>query len=139
MGTFTISSGVRSNVTYEAAELVRDIVAEYGPTFTEEDLGVTQSFFEKSQARRLESLGAKLGTLNLIADYGLPYDFSAQFVEDVKSLTVEDIQALADELISVNGMYYVIVGDAETQMPRLSELGFGEPVLINEYVDALTE
>ena len=139
MGTFTISSGVRSNVTYEAAELVRDIVTEYGPTFTEEDLGVTQSFFEKSQARRLESLGAKLGTLNLIADYGLPYDFSAQFVEDVKALTVEDIQALADELISVNGMYYVIVGDAETQMPRLSELGFGEPVLINEYVDALTE
>ena len=114
-------------------------MTDYGPTFTEEDLAVTQSFFEKSQSRGLESLEAKLGTLNLIADYGLPYDFAAQFVEDVKALTVEDIQALADELISVNGMYYVIVGDAETQMERLTELGFGEPVLINDYVDALTE
>ena len=60
VGTFSIFSGVRSNVTLEAARLVRDIMADYAETFTENDLQVTQSFFTKSQARRFESLNAKL-------------------------------------------------------------------------------
>ena len=45
----------------------------------------------------------------------------------------------AGAFIRPDQMNYVIVGDAETQLERLAELGFGEPVLINEAVDALSE
>ncbi|MFN3314545.1 MAG: M16 family metallopeptidase, partial [Hyphomonas sp.] len=137
-GTFSIFSGVRSNVTLEAIALIREIMADYAATFTEEDLDVTVSFFTKSQARRFESLGAKLNALSDIADYGLPYDYVARQIEAVEALNVEDVQALAGRLIQPDAMHYVIVGDAETQMPRLTELGLGEPVLINDAVDALT-
>ena len=139
VGTFTIGSGVRSNVTLEAALLVRDIMRDYAETFTEQDLEVTKSFFTKSQARGLESLGAKLNVISNIADYGLPNDYAAQEVAEVEALTVEEVQALAASLIRPDAMNYVIVGDAETQLARLSELGFGEPILINEAVDALSE
>lgn len=137
-GTFSVFSGVRSNVTLEATQLVREIMADYAATFTQEDLGVTRSFFTKSQARRFESLGAKLNALSDIADYDLPYDYVAQQIEAVEALSVEDVQALASRLIQPDAMHYVIVGDAETQLPRLTELGLGEPVLINDAVDALT-
>ncbi|MEQ8935575.1 MAG: pitrilysin family protein, partial [Amphiplicatus sp.] len=67
-GDFRVQSGVRSNVTLEAAELIRDILKDYGATFTEDDLAVTKSFLLKSQARAFESLGAKLGLIGAIAD-----------------------------------------------------------------------
>ncbi len=139
VGVFSIGSGVRSNVTLEAAALVKDIMTDYAATFTENDLEVTQSFTSKSQARRFESLGAKLRVLSDIADYDLPYDYAAQQVAAVEALTVEQVQSLATEYIRPEAMNFVIVGDAETQLARLSELGFGDAILINEAVDALSE
>ncbi len=137
-GTFMIFSGVRSNVTLEATQLVRDIMADYASTFTQEDLDVTRGFFIRSQARRFESLGAKLDVLSEIAGYDLPNDFVVQQVAAVEALTLPEIQALAGKLIRPDAMNYVIVGDAATQLPRLKSLGFGDPVVINEAVDALT-
>lgn len=139
VGTFTISSGIRSNVTLEAATLVRDIMADYAETYTENDLDVTKSFFVKSQARRFESLGAKLNVLSDIADYDLPYDYVARQIEAVEALTLDQVQALARRHIRPGEMNLVIVGDAETQAAGLTELGFGEPVMINDRVDALSE
>lgn len=137
-GTFMIFSGVRSNVTLEATQLIRDIMADYASSFTQQDLDVTRGFFIRSQARRFESLGAKLEVLSEIAGYGLPNDFVVQQVAAVEALTLPEIQALAGRLIRPDAMNYVIVGDAETQLPRLTTLGFGDPVVINEAVDALT-
>ncbi|MGY6551414.1 MAG: M16 family metallopeptidase [Erythrobacter sp.] len=137
-GNFVISSGVRSNVTLEATELVRQIMADYPATFTQDDLDVTQSFFIKSQTRRFETLGAKLAALSDIAEYGLPNDFVARQIELVEALSVADVRALAGRLIRPDSMHYIIVGDAETQLPRLARLGLGDAVLINDAVDGLS-
>lgn len=74
-GPFVISSGVRSNITYEAAELVKQILEDYPSTFSGEDLEVTKSFMVKSNARKFETLGAKLDMLSQISDYGYDYDY----------------------------------------------------------------
>ena len=58
-GPFTISSNVRSNVTYESAQLVKDILDNYGQNFNETDLEVTKSYLIKSSARSFETLGSK--------------------------------------------------------------------------------
>lgn len=130
-GDFLVSSGVRSNVTYEATALVKEILEDYGATFTEEDLEVTKSFLLKSKARAFETLGAKLGVLESIADYGLPYDYVRRQDEIVEAMTVERIKVLADNYLRPDAMNYVIVGDAESQAARLTELGFGEPVMLD--------
>ncbi|PZX54958.1 M16 family metallopeptidase [Algoriphagus chordae] len=69
-GPFSISSGVRSNVTYESAQLVKDILTNYAATYTPEDLETTQSFMIKSNARAFETAGAKLAMLENISEYG---------------------------------------------------------------------
>ncbi|WDI32369.1 pitrilysin family protein [Hyphococcus flavus] len=129
-GAFSISSNIRSNVTFEAAALVKDILENYGATFTEEDLDVTKSFLLKSKARAFETLGAKLGVLQNIADYDLPYDYVRRQDEIVEAMTVERIQELADSYITPDAMNYIIVGDAATQAESLTELGFGAPVML---------
>ena len=138
-GVFQLSSNIRTNVTLEAAALAKSIIADYGDTFTEEDLDVTKGFLLKSKARAFETLGAKLGMLENIADYGMPHDYVRLQDETIEEMTVERIQELASELLTPDAMNYVIVGDAETQAPRLEALGFGEAELINDRVNASIE
>ena len=47
-------------------------------------------------------------------------------------MTVDRIKALAQKYLNANKMIWLVVGDAKTQLPRLKELGFGDPVLINK-------
>ncbi|MCS6625090.1 insulinase family protein [Roseibacterium beibuensis] len=136
LGDYALRSSVRSNVTPEAATLARDIMRDYGATFTPEDLDVTRSALSRSRARAFESAGAKLGVLEAIGDYGLPVDYLSHEAEVVQSMTVEQIQALADRLIDTDAMVYVVVGDAASQEARLEALGYGEPIRINDRLEA---
>jgi len=136
VGEFVISSGVRANVTLEAADLVVDILRDYPATFTEEDLAVTKSFLVKSKARSTESLNAKLNVLQAISEYGLPADYLVEETEIVETMTLERIRELAETHIRPDAMNYIVVGDAETQAGRLTELGYGEPVMVKAEVDA---
>ncbi len=133
-GAFQISSGVRTNVTLESAALVKQIMEEYPSTFTETDLATTKSFLLKSNARRFETLGAKLNMLYNVSTYGWEADYVKEREQIVRDITIEDISELALEYANPNKMIYVVVGDADTQMYRLEELGFGKPVLVNEVV-----
>ncbi len=131
-GPFTISSGVRTNVTYESADLVKQILVDYPSTFTDKDLETTKSFLLKSNARRFETLGAKLNMLDNISDYGWEADYVKDREQIVKDITKEEISELARKYANPDRMVWLFVGDAETQMDRLEQLGFGEPILINE-------
>ncbi|MBC3846771.1 insulinase family protein [Winogradskyella echinorum] len=130
-GEFTISSGIRTNVTYEATSLVKDILENYGKNYSENDLDVTKGFTIKSNARAFETLGAKLNMLNNISNYGFANDYAKQREAIVNDLTVEDVKALVENYIKPNQMIYLIVGDAETQLEKLEGLGFGKPILLN--------
>ena len=130
-GPFLISSGVRSNITYEAVELIKEILENYPENFNEQDLEVTQGFMIKSNARKFETLGSKLQMLREISNYNRPTDFVLQQEETVRKITVPQIKALAEKYVNPNRMYYLIVGDAATQLDRLEHLGFGKPVLLN--------
>lgn len=104
----------------------------YPESIEPNDLEVTKGFMIKSNARRFETLGAKLGMLSDINELGLPDDYIKQREEQVNNLTVEDLQKLATKYIVPEKMIYLIVGDAETQLDKLENLGYGKPVLLNE-------
>ncbi|MEM7416275.1 MAG: pitrilysin family protein [Gemmatimonadota bacterium] len=130
-GPFSISSSVRSNVTFEALDLIKDIVEAHGPEFDEQDLEATQSFLLRANARAFETGGAKLGLLSSMSSYGFSADYVLQREQVVRDITIEDIQALAGEYLDPAGMIWLVVGDARTQLPRLRELGLGEPTLLD--------
>ena len=130
-GEFIISSGVRSNVTYESTALVKEILEKYGKNYNEKDLEVTKGFTIKSTARAFETLSAKLDMLSNISNYGLSDDYAKQREAIAKNMTVEEVKALIENYIKPNQMIYLIVGDAATQLDKLEALGFGKPVLLN--------
>lgn len=132
VGDFSISSGVRSNVTLESAQLIKQILQDYAVTYSDADLATTKSFLIKSNARAFETFTAKLGMLENISKY----DWTANYVKEreqiVKTMTLEQIKALSQKYLDPNKMIWLVVGDAKTQLPRLKELGFGEPVLLSK-------
>ncbi len=131
-GTFTISSGVRSNVTLESAQLVKKILQEYPTTFSDKDLETTKGFLIKSNARAFETANAKLRMLSNISNYGLNANYINDRENYVKNVTKEQIKELANKYVNPDKMIWLVVGDAETQLERMKELGYGDPVLLNE-------
>ncbi|NGY38402.1 insulinase family protein [Flavobacterium sp. XN-5] len=131
-GPFSISSGVRSNVTYESVNLIKDIVAQYGPTFNANDLEVTKSYLIKSNARAFETMGSKLNMLYDISNYNFPDDYAKQRENIVKNISIDDIKKLSEKYLNANKMIYLVVGDAETQLKKLEQIGFGTPILLNK-------
>jgi zinc protease len=116
---------------FESTALIKEILSNYGTTFSEEDLEVTKSYLIKSSARFFESPRAKLNMLSTIEENQLPTDYALQQQEIVKNLSVEDIKKLAQKYIHPDQMIYLIVGDKATQLKKLEKLGFGKPVLLN--------
>lgn len=131
-GAFTIASGVRANVTLESAQLIKSILQEYPKTFTEADLATTKGFLIKSNARAFETADAKLNMLENIGKYGWKYDYVKEREQIVSGMTVQQVMALSGKYLNTDRMIWLVVGDAKTQLPRLKELGFGEPILIGK-------
>ncbi len=131
-GTFTVSTSVRSNVTLDSLNLIRDILKSYGPEFTDADLKTMKSALIKGQALSTETLGAKLGMLSKIADYGWAEDYMRKNAAMIRKMSLEDFKAIAQKYIDPDRFYYLIVGDGKTQYARLNNLGLGEPVKLNK-------
>ena len=131
-GAFTISSRVRTNVTLESAQLVKKIITEYPTNFSEKDLATTKGFLIKSNARSFETMRAKLNMLQNISNYNLSTDYVKDREKIVNDMTIERVQELSRKYINPNKMIWLFVGDAESQLDRLNELGFGQPVLLNK-------
>ena len=129
-GPFIIASGVRSNVTLESAQLVKQILQDYAPTYSAADLETTRNFLVKSNARAFETASAKLDMLDNISKYGWRADYVKDRERIVKSMTLPRVQALSQKYLDPSKMVWLVVGDAKTQLPRMKELGFDEPVLI---------
>ncbi|MFN3790897.1 M16 family metallopeptidase [Massilia sp.] len=129
-GPFIIASGVRSNVTLESAQLVKQILQDYAPTYSAADLETTRNFLVKSNARAFETAAAKLDMLDNISKYGWRADYVKERERIVKSMTLPQVQSLAQKYLDPSKMVWLVVGDAKTQLPRMKELGFDEPVLI---------
>ncbi|MCG7552724.1 pitrilysin family protein [Pseudoalteromonas sp. Of11M-6] len=128
---FEIKSNVRSNVTLESLELVKQIVEEYGNTYTLADLTTTKNYYLKSNARRFETLTAKVKVLEQIGSLNLANNFMQQRNEQIESLGVDDMKGLAKQYIHPNKLIYIVVGDAKTQANRLTALGLGEVIRLN--------
>nr|WP_315232964.1 pitrilysin family protein [uncultured Flavobacterium sp.] len=131
-GPFTISSGVRSNVTFESVSLIKEIVAQYGKNFNENDLEVTKGYLIKSNARAFETLSSKLEMLYDISNYKYSDDYAKQQENIVKKITIGELKKLSDTYLNADKMIYLVVGDAETQLKKLEQIGFGALILLNK-------
>jgi zinc protease len=85
-----------------------------------------------SNALRFETNGSLVGMLSAISKYGLPDDYIKNEENVIKNITLEEHKAITDKYILPDKMYYVVVGDAATQMKPLEKIGFGKPILVRQ-------
>ncbi|MCU0459687.1 MAG: insulinase family protein [Bacteroidales bacterium] len=130
-GAFVASSAVRSTATLESVEIFRDLMSRYREGVSQEDIDFTKNALLKGNALRFETQRALMGMLNTMSAYNLPDDYIAREENYVKQLTVEEVNTMVNKYIDPMKMYYVVAGDAATQLKELKKLGFGEPVQLN--------
>jgi zinc protease len=103
---------------------------KYRTVMPEEYINFTKSGLMKSNARRFETLGNLIDMLNTMTAYNLPVDYIKQEEAYVMGLTAEKQLEISKKYIDPSRMYYVVVGDAATQLKDLEKVGFGKPILI---------
>jgi zinc protease len=103
---------------------------KYRESQPQEYIDFTKSALLKGNARSYETLGSLLSMLNTISAYNLPTDYIKKEEAFVRDLTVEKELELAKKYIDPSRMYYVVVGDAKTQLKELEKVGIGKPILV---------
>jgi len=129
-GYFNASSMVRTNSTLESMTIFKTEMEKYRKTMPQDYIDFTKDALIKGNALRFETLGSLLGMLNTMSKYGLPSDYIKQEAEYVKSLTVEKQLKYVNKYIDPSKMFYVVVGDAKTQLKELEKAGLGIPILV---------
>lgn len=129
-GSFIASSRVRTNSTLESVTIFKTEMEKYRNNVPQEYIDFTKSSLLKGNALRFETLGSLLGMLNTMTSYNLPADYIKQEEAIVKGLTIEKELDLAKKYIDPSKMYYVVVGDAKTQLKGLEKVGLGKPILV---------
>jgi zinc protease len=128
-GLFNASSRVRTNSTVESVTIFKTEMEKYRKVNTQEYVDFTKSSLLKGNALRFETLGGLLGMLNTMADYNLSADYIKKEEAYVKGLTIEKQLQYTNKYIDPAKMYYVVVGDAKTQLEPLEAVGLGKPIL----------
>jgi len=131
-GYFSASSRVRTNSTTESVEIFKTEMEKYSKIMPQEYIDVTKAGMMKSNARRFETLASLIGMLNTMSSYNLPEDYIKKEENYLKELTVEKQLAIAKKYIDPSRMYFVVVGDAKTQLKSLEKVGLGKPILVKE-------
>jgi zinc protease len=129
-GTFIATSRVRTNSTLESVTIFKTEMEKYRKDIPQDYIDFTKSSLMKSNALRFETLGNLLNMLNTMTAFNLPDDFIKQEEKFIKGLTVDKTLELANKYIDPARMYYVVVGDAKTQLDELEKVGLGKPVLM---------
>jgi zinc protease len=131
-GTFTASTSVQSNATFETTQIIRDEIAKYRQGISAIDLELVKSTLLKSNAGRFETLRQLSQMLTPIVLYDLPLDYVKQCEVIVQKMTIDEEKALAQKYLHPDKMIYVIVGDKETQFNKLKELGLNDLILLDK-------
>jgi zinc protease len=129
-GTFTASSMVRTNSTLESLMIFRNEMEKYRENMPQTYIDFTGDALIKGNALRFETIGNLLGMLNTMTSYNLPVDYIKQEESYVRGLTPAKQLEIVKKYIDPSRMYYVVAGDAKTQLKELEKAGLGKPVLI---------
>lgn len=130
-GAFVAATQVRSNVTLESLQILKELIGGYAETFTAEDLAVTKNLLSKGNTRRFETLGQLLSSLNEVTRFELSDQFLEKEQAVLNDLDLQQAKDYINQYINEQDMIYVVVGDARTQLQRIKELGYGEPIVLN--------
>jgi zinc protease len=90
----------------------------------DDEVAFMKNSIGQQDALKYETAGQKAGFIKRILDYNLAKDFVDQQQAIIKSITKEDISALAKKHLPYNNMSIVIVGNRAKLLDRIKTLGY---------------
>lgn len=133
-GAFSAGCSVRNEVTDSAAaEILKELHRIRDARVTADELALAKNYMAGSFARSLEDprTVARFALSTYLNE--LPEDYYTTYLKRLDAVTVADIQAAADRLLSPDSCTVLVVGDKEQVAPSLKGLGGAAQVL---YFDA---
>lgn len=127
-GLFVAGASVRSNATEESLRIFNESIRNYPVETTEEDLAFTKNALLRSNAMNFETLSSLVDILDNVALYDLPVDYVQKEVSILQKINLDEYHTLAKKYLNPASMIYIVVGDAETQLPKVQATGIGEVV-----------
>jgi len=128
---FMAASQVRTNVTLESLEIFKDLIGNYKNTYLDDDLAVSKNMTVKGNSRKFETLDQMLNMLENISLYELTDNYIAMQQQYVKDVSIESVKEIIAKYLDEKSMIYLVVGDAKTQLSRMKDLGYGEPIMLD--------
>ena len=126
-GFYTVSAGVKAEATDSAINEVLWLMDDFRKNgITDEEFEFTKNALLASQALDYESLSKKAGFMAQMTYRNLPMNYTQEQLDILKSLTKEDLNALAKKYLTLENMVIVVAGDMVLLEDRLEDLGLGK-------------
>jgi len=123
--TFKASAQVRNMVTDSAAvEFITEIKKFRDTKVTEEELNNTKAAYVGNFVRNVEKPQTVAGYALNIETNNLPEDFYETYLTKINSVTIEDIQRVAQKYFSADNARIIITGKAIDVLPNLEKLPY---------------
>ena len=124
-GDFQFSSGIKANATDSALKEVMNEITNYlanGPT--EEEVDFMKNAIGQRDALSYETGVQKAAFIGRILDYNLPANYTEIQAKILKSMTTEQIHAMAKKYLDPSKMNILLVGDKAKILPAVQKLGY---------------
>jgi zinc protease len=124
-GSFTAQAAVRTDTTGDSIVQFENEIRGYAESgISETELAFTRRAIGQRDARSYETPAQKLGFLSQILVYDLDDDFVDKQNEILDAIGLEELSQVAAEQLFMDDMIIVVVGDKQTILPSLEELGY---------------
>lgn len=124
---FSVRTSVRANATLKSLEIIKQMLTDYGSSFTDTEVELTKNKVLKSNTRAYESLGAQLSILRNISKYNKPVTYIVDDQDELVSMTLDNYHSIINNYLKEEDMVYLVVGDKKTQFEEVKKLG--KPVI----------
>ena len=124
-GPYTASAGVRADATAGAvSEFMKEMTNYKKDGITDEELTFMRNSIGQRDARSYETPRQKAGFLSRIVHYDLDKSYVDKQTDIIKSISKDEINALADKYLQIDNMNIVVVGDKASNIEALNDLGY---------------
>jgi zinc protease len=123
---WAVSTSVRADATAAALrEVISELDALAGKKpFTAEEIATARSAEARSFPESFESPSSLAGILSEMAEFNLPPDYLATYLDQLQAAKSEDVHKAMTEVVTPKERVILVVGDRAKNEAKLKELGF---------------